>query len=349
MLPNYIREVFLILTEFCPLRCSYCYINDRDSYKTMSLNTVEKTLDMFQHKPQVILFGGEPLCALDTIKEIINKYDDRIGSYQISTSGTVNVKELYYDLYLPRKDRFEIQVSWDGFETTRCFTDGSTTGPEVFKNILWLKHKGVPLMVRTVVSEYNIDNMYNVYQTYCTHGLNGDFTIVHSTHKTEEYATKLRKQIRLILRSISHNNTYIPRFMIQLLLNSVSGRKHTSCDIGRYVAVTPEGDVYPCTILSQTGHYSLGNVNTNVDSEVMEELFHAPNECDDCEYNVMCDGGCRYERIMNNDNWKNYLCDFNCNNMKVLFEEFNSFCKENPHIIAKLANQGVSNIQIVTR
>ena len=70
------------------------------------------------------------------------------------------------------------------------------------------------------------------------------------------------------------------------------------CGAGcEYVAVTPEGDVYPCHQFVGQEEYKLGNVHQQAFNLAVSEQFaglniYTRNECADCWAKFYCSGGC---------------------------------------------------------
>lgn len=90
--------VTLMLVQGCNLACSYCF-GDEGSYcdsGKMSKETAFKAIDyLFEHsdadKVLITFFGGEPLLAVDLMKEIISycKTKDKNVGYSMTTNGTL--------------------------------------------------------------------------------------------------------------------------------------------------------------------------------------------------------------------------------------------------------------------
>ena len=123
------------------------------------------------------------------------------------------------------------------------------------------------------------------------------------------------------------NKIYIPRFLYKNITNVIENKPVISCDVGNYVVIRPNGDIYPCTILSQIDErFKMGNINDEIDTEIIDDLKYKSSCKKECEYKSICDGGCRYERIKNFSNsWKENICPFTCEIYKVIYECTNKF------------------------
>lgn len=55
-LPPIINHAYLMVTEFCPLRCEYCYIKNRHIMNEFPFEWMEKVKKMFTcyNKPRLI-------------------------------------------------------------------------------------------------------------------------------------------------------------------------------------------------------------------------------------------------------------------------------------------------------
>ena len=117
-----------------------------------------------------------------------------------------------------------------------------------------------------------------------------------------------------------------------------------SCDIGTHVVIKPNGDIYPCTILSQQDErFKLGNLNEKIDTEIITTLRYEAKCQKECAFKSLCDGGCRYERIINFPNdWKCEVCSHSCDIYGALYnatKEFLDFLDDNEReILLKIIN-----------
>lgn len=331
-LPNYINSIYIMLTEACPLRCKYCYIKNRHIDNPISLDTINKSIKLFKEPPQVIFFGGEPLLKLDLIKETIKTHPD--CKWQVVTNGIVKFNEFMDEVYNPNKDRFDVQLSWDGNTDSRITVNGENVSNVVYENLIRNLEKGYHIQTRSVVSDSNIETLYNTYEKLINlrkkyKNYTPDFNFAHQKSFKEDFFEKLDDQLNEIFCYIKRNiNDYIPQWINLMLFQKFSKiPMNESCDGGSYLCVRPNGDVYPCTILSQISkEFCLGNVNDdNLDLEKINKLVQYSKCSKTCSLRKYCDGGCRYERIINYENWENSICKHTCDIKQIVDKNLSMF------------------------
>ena len=352
-LPPIINHAYLMVTEFCPLRCEYCYIKDRATMNEFPYEWMEKIKHMFTcfNKPRLVFFGGEPLVKVDLIKKIVENYSNDF-QFQVVTNGCVNFHKFMDEVYEPYRNNFDVQISWDGNTTTRPFVNGDKTYESVYSNIIEELEKGRILVGRAVLNEDSVKCFYQTFDTYRMlnrkYKFGGDFTIAHQPFK-ESYAKNLYNQTKMIFQSIKEDfhkdeRLYIPDLLLKIITNIIEQKEVISCDIGTHVVIKPNGDIYPCTILSQQDErFKLGNLNTNVDTEIITDLRYKSKCQKDCAFKSLCDGGCRYERIINfPNNWKCEVCSHSCDIYESLYnvtkEFLDSLNEEENTILLKVIN-----------
>ena len=110
---NY-REYFFFLTNNCPNRCKYCYIDFHS--KDMTTEQIDKYME--ELKPsRIIFFGGEPLLRLDLIEYTVKKYYGKC-KFQVVTSTMANFKDLllavliYMAILLQKKLMLILNMPW---------------------------------------------------------------------------------------------------------------------------------------------------------------------------------------------------------------------------------------------
>lgn len=87
-------------------------------------------------------------------------------------------------------------------------------------------------------------------------------------------------------------------FMIDLTQGPCIVKRLTGCGSGHeYLAVTPEGDIYPCHQFVGNEKFKMGNVKEGVLNRDIQNYFKNSNvytkkECDSCWAKFYCSGGC---------------------------------------------------------
>lgn len=86
--------------------------------------------------------------------------------------------------------------------------------------------------------------------------------------------------------------------MIDLEKSPCAIKKFKGCGCGNeYVAVTPNGDIYPCHQFVGQDEFKMGNLNDNTFSQTLKNKFSSNNiyskdECKKCWAKYFCSGGC---------------------------------------------------------
>ena len=243
------KDIYLILTEFCPNRCEYCYISNRDKRETMLLEYVDKIIESFEYSnPRIIFFGGEPLVEIQLIGEILKKYYTKCR-FQMITSGLVNFESFIENVY-SQYPLNELQISWDGpLNNNRISLDNVNRQDEVFKKIIYTLNKDIQVDAKCVLNDNNIINLYNIYKIFqifvnkYPNKFRGEFVIAHQQKLTSEFSVNLNNNLSLILNDIGQqllfsSNVYIPReFLNKILLFLYKDNNVSSCDAGNYIVV----------------------------------------------------------------------------------------------------------------
>lgn len=306
--PEYINDIYIMLTEKCPMRCEYCYIKNRQNGEDITKETLDKLMSKVTNKPRIIFFGGEPLLHVDLMKWFIDKYKNRCSIFQTVTSAAVNFDRFYTEIYKTTPN-FELQMSWDGYDGTRLLGGVKNISKQVFdKHIQMLLENNDKFQIRSVINDTNVDNLYNLYHLFKKLSLTytnfcSDMTIAHQKEFNDQFPNKIRSQLLKIFSDIeadasAHRQIWIPQLLLGYIANFVGNGKIMSCNVGSEMIIRPNGDIYPCTMLSQCGDkYKLGSVyDAYLNTEIIDSLVCQPKECEHCVDKKYCMGGCRYEK-----------------------------------------------------
>jgi uncharacterized protein len=87
-------------------------------------------------------------------------------------------------------------------------------------------------------------------------------------------------------------------FNVELDQGPCAYKRLSGCGAGRdYVAVTPQGDIYPCHQFVGNESFKMGHVDTGILNHQIKEHFDAGNllkkdDCQNCWAKYFCGGGC---------------------------------------------------------
>lgn len=321
----YNRDLYLFLTNACPNRCEYCYI------KYNGLSMTEEDIDKYieKYKPfRIIFFGGEPLVRIDLLKYTVKKYWNSGIIFQLVTSTMSNWREFiefYKEYRIP-----ELQISWDGKTDSRIGADGKPIADRVWNNInalvyeLERSHLEINFDIKTVINNYNVKDLLRLHYLYkdLDHiGIHGQFVIAHGEDYTDEFYEDLRKLLPL---TFDLDKMYVEH--MNKIISYLEQSEGCSCDIGKYITISPNGKEDICTALSQFDY--------NIDFQLSQERCKS-EDCQHCKYFYMCDGGCRYERYVKfKDKWEYNHLSCTCKIMEIWHESIERFlsqCRSDPN------------------
>src|ERR1051325_5793421 len=313
----------------CNLDCEYCFYLDRDAdpYKAlparrMSYDTLERLVDtyLFYSFPNSTFAfqGGEPtLAGLPFFEKLVGfqkQYgrDGQSVSNALQTNGTLLDKN-WCDLF--RSYQWLIGLSLDGPQEVndryRFNKEGRGTWKRVMETVELLKKERVEFNVLCVLSQANLANQKELYPFYRNLGMNNLQFIPLAEFDREgnplPFTITPEQYGRFMLETF--DLWWPERRKVRIryfdnLAEALAGQKpgnctmHETCD--SYVVVEYNGDVYPCDFFVEQS-WKLGNVNLDSWPEIARRTRRysfaskktlAHPECQVCEYQSICHGGC---------------------------------------------------------
>jgi uncharacterized protein len=313
----------------CNLDCEYCFYLDRDAdpYKAlparrMTDDTLERLVDtylFYSYPNSVFAFqGGEPtLAGLPFFEKLValqQQYgrNGQMVSNSLQTNAVLLDKN-WCDLF--RSYRWLLGVSLDGPQEVndrfRFNKEGRGTWKRVMESVDLLKKNSVEFNILCVLSQANVDKPKELYRFYRSIGIDNlqfiplaefdaagkpmPFTITPELYgrflcEVFELWWPERRKVRI-------------RFFDNIA-EAVAGQKpgnctmHETCD--SYVVVEYNGDIYPCDFFVESS-WKLGNITLDSWAEVARRTRRysfaskktlAHPECQMCEYQSICHGGC---------------------------------------------------------
>ena len=316
------------LTNTCNLRCTYCFENCQDerNKKTMSVEILRKSIEFLVHKRKnchLTFFGGEPTLCKELIAKGIeygNNLAKKNGSY-ISYTIVTN-RTLIDDEFLKLLNLYNVNIvfSFDGDEGSqnkyRPYAGGKNTYFDVIENLKKIlktrpDERFGHLIIRPTITSEMIGKINEIYNNLRSIGCREiSFSLV-SADKKSEYAIKksdipkLEKEyIKMIdnyYSELEHGLSY-NKFFEGLLRKIDEVNSDTEfCDCGkRYIAISAEGDVYPCEGFLGIEKFKMGSI---ADDTLLEEWKNPENvnvnqQCNKCWAKYLCGGSCYHEAWM---------------------------------------------------
>lgn len=325
---NYVKALCLNVVHDCNLRCKYCFADEgeyKGCRKPMSAEIGKKAIDYVIRKSgprkniEVDLFGGEPLMVFDTIKEIVDyaREQEKIYKKNIRFTMTTNCTLLDEEKmeYLD-KNMGNIVLSIDGRKSVndavRVRIDGSGSYDRILpriKDMISRRDKSKQYYVRGTFTRNNTDFFEDI-MALANEGFKE--ISVEPVVLPDENELSLRKEDipqifeqyeklyhEMLKRRKEGNEFKFYHFNIDLNGGPCVYKRISGCGAGHeYVAVTPDGEVYPCHQFVGNKDFLLGTI---FDDEIKEDIVdnfknaHIYNKpkCRDCWARFYCSGGCQ--------------------------------------------------------
>ncbi len=321
-----IKAMCLHVAHDCNLSCRYCFAGEGKYHgcsALMSLGVGKRALEYLvehsgtRHNLEVDFFGGEPLMNWDVVKELVaygrelEKHHNKNFRFTLTTNGIL-LDESMFDFI--NKEMSNVVLSLDGRKAVNDYMRSSRNGKGSYDII-------VPKFVKMAESRHQKD--YYVRGTY-TH-YNTDFAkdVLHVADlgfkeisfepvvappeadyalRDEDLPVLLQQYDDLAVEMLRREKkgegfTYY-HYMIDLTGGPCIVKRVSGCGVGtEYVAVSPEGDLYPCHQFVGEENFKMGTVFEGITNDEVRDQFrqcniYAHKECDDCFARFYCSGGC---------------------------------------------------------
>ncbi len=321
-----VKAMCLHISHDCNLRCKYCFA-DEGAYhqrrELMSARTGCKAIDFLiansgsRRNLEVDFFGGEPLMNFEAVKSVVEyarqqeKIHNKNFRFTLTTNGVLlNDENIEY----MNENMSNVVLSLDGRKETndrvRVKVDGSGSYDSILPKLL------------KVAESRNQDNYY-VRGTFTRYNLNFADDVIHLADLgfkqtsvepvvcdgTPDYALREEDLPTLFDEYEKLVEEYLKRrkdgrwfnffhFMIDLDQGPCVIKRLSGCGAGcEYLAIAPNGDIYPCHQFVGNEAYKMGNLNDGKLNQNIRETFEDCNvytkpDCRDCFAKFYCSGGC---------------------------------------------------------
>ncbi len=323
---NIIKALCLHVAHDCNLRCNYCFASQGDfkgDRSLMSLEVGKKALEFLvkhsgsRRNLEVDFFGGEPLMNFEIIKKLVMYGKDLEKNYNKHFRFTITTNGVLLDednMKFINEYMDNVVLSLDGRKRIndnmrRTITDEGSYDiilPKFQKMVA--KRGDKDYYVRGTFTSYNLDFSNDVLHFY-DKGFKKISIEPVVTSPDKDYGIK-EEHIDTILKEYEKfSKDYINikkkdddflffHFMIDLDQGPCIVKRIVGCGAGsEYMAVTPEGELYPCHQFVGDKKFKIGNVYEGItNNEIVKEFKNASvynkEKCRSCWARFYCSGGC---------------------------------------------------------
>ena len=321
-----VKAMCLNIAHDCNLRCEYCFAAKGDFGRgrmLMPFEVAKKAIDFLieksenRHNLEVDFFGGEPLMNFNVVKQTveyarsIEKQYNKNFRFTITTNGLLLTDD---KIEFINREMSNVVLSIDGRKEVndrlRVRTDGSGCYDRIVPQYqkLVASRGDKDYYARGTFTKYNLDFSKDVlhmadlgFEQLSIEPVVSDPLLDYSI-KEEDLPIVFKEYEHLadilIQRKREGRGVNFFHFMIDLNQGPCAIKRLRGCGCGNeYVAVTPEGDIFPCHQFVGDDAWKMGNVLDNSFSIDMKETFAAANvykkeSCKDCWAKFYCSGGC---------------------------------------------------------
>jgi len=322
-----IKAMCLHVAHDCNLRCEYCFAakgNFGGEAKLMPLETGKKAIDFLiknsgkRRNLELDFFGGEPLMNFEMVKETVayaralEKEHNKNFRFTITTNGLLLTDD---KIEFINKEMSNVVLSIDGRkeinDRLRVKAGGQGSYDEIVPKYLKLVENRVgDYYVRGTFTKFNKDFGNDVFhmndigfEQISIEPVVSDSRLSYAL--TEEDLPDIFAEYEALAKRLidhrkidGHKPLNFFHFMIDLDNGPCAIKRLKGCGCGNeYVAVTPEGDIYPCHQFVGMEEWKMGTLDTGVVNPDMRTKFvnahiYSKEECKNCWARFFCSGGC---------------------------------------------------------
>ncbi len=329
-----VKALCLHVAHDCNLRCRYCFAGSGDfglERSLMDAATGRAAVDFLLRSArtrrhlEVDFFGGEPLLNFSVVRDIVIYGEeqaaqrDKVIRFTLTTNATL-LDDAVIDFLNDKQ--IAVVLSLDGREVVndrmRPLASGAGSYGAVSQAIqkFVASRAGKNYYVRGTYTAYNLDFAADVMHLYDL-GLRELSIEPVVGGAGESYALRqhhlavLRKEYeRLADFYVTKQDEGDPfnffHFNLATYDGPCFGKRVSGCGAGcDYLAVTPDGDLYPCHQFVGQKDFAMGSVATGITATGLVSRFSKANlyrkpECLRCWAKFFCSGGCHAQSYHSN-------------------------------------------------
>jgi len=320
-----VKAMCLNIAHDCQLRCKYCFASTGDfgkGRKLMSFETGKHAIDFLLEnsgdRPNLELdfFGGEPLMNFGVVKQVVEYARSREKEYNKKFRFTITTNGLLLDdekIEFINREMSNVVLSIDGRKEVNDFFRVLPNGQGCYDMILPKYQKLVAgrgdkeYYVRGTFTNKNLDFSDDVFalneagfDQISIEPVVGDDDIYALTEKDlpAVFAEYEKLALRILENEKKGNKFNFFHFMLDLDQGPCAIKRLRGCGCGNdYVAITPDGDIFPCHQFVGIDEYKMGNIDEGTFNQEMKADFakahvYSKPDCRECWAKFYCSGGC---------------------------------------------------------
>ncbi|MFB0971992.1 MAG: thioether cross-link-forming SCIFF peptide maturase [Tissierellia bacterium] len=331
---NIVKAMCLHVAHDCNLKCKYCFAaqgNFKGERALMSLETGKKSLEFLaknsgnRRNLEVDFFGGEPLMNFDVVKELVHygreleKIYNKNFRFTITTNGVLLTDD---KIEFINEHMDNVVLSLDGRKEVNDYIRPTLNDKGSFDLIVPKFKKLIDTRgekdyyIRGTFTKFNKDFRKDL-KAYYDLGFKKVSIEPVVTDPNEPYALTEEDLYEILKEYEEFSKDYLDirktdkdflffHYMIDLSQGPCVVKRLVGCGAGsEYIAITPEGDIYPCHQFVGEKEFLMGNLEEGITNIKLRDNFKCANvlnktECDNCFAKYYCSGGCHANAFFNN-------------------------------------------------
>lgn len=299
--PYVLDKLTINVTDKCNLKCKYCYEqieNPCSCGNNMSLETIDHIfkviLSKYNRINNIQFFGGEALLNLNAIEYICEKLEHLYNNNFILSKpalGIVSNGTTLSDkaVSVLKKYNIAITVSFDGFpninDKLRVFKNDKGTSEIIINNLRKLRYDyKIPINFEVTYTGEHIKDNIKFIDIIKYLKKEFDLNSIHITpvladKKDSFYLTDISEFEDSIDDLLNDSEIKIYTNKLNRMLFSLSKKVCSPflCNAGiNQLAVSTNGDIYPCFMIVGVNKYKMGNVYN--DNTLKEDQFESMSD-----------------------------------------------------------------------
>ncbi len=321
-----VKAMCLNVSHDCNLRCTYCFAGKGDYSQGRMVMTAEtgmRAIDFLLSQSgdrehlEVDFFGGEPLMNFDVVRQVVEYGRSKEQEYGKRFRFTITTNGLLLDeekiAYINR-EMSNVVLSLDGRKEVNDKVRARVDGSGCYESVVPKFQKLVAgrgdkeYYVRGTFTRYNLDFAKDVQALYemgfdqvsvepVVSAEHMPYSLTQD-HLPEIFAEYDKLADMLLEQRKQGDFCNFFHFMLDLDQGPCAIKRLRGCGCGNeYVAITPDGDIYPCHQFIGHESWKMGSLWDDSFNLEMKESFskstvYDKQDCRECWAKFYCSGGC---------------------------------------------------------